>query len=173
MDIDANTFKKPQTWALLAPAILFFVAIFYTGSMASARKDATTAVERTQGVAEDLKTIRKILKSAGVDVTGNSTRKPFDVLTSYIECAKAAHITLSNLQRLSGTAPRKLRNGGYEHVLNYKLNSVLMLQIAQFIDYAESNFEAVNCKMLIIVPSPNKKNIDSWDATIELRHVTK
>ena len=172
-NIDINTLKKPYAWAIIIPALLFVWAVGSTVTMAGNQKNTNRRLENTEkalNIAEDISNITR--KARGRNSAEAMVQK-FTFVDSTLKCAKAAGIPKSKVKHINTPRPKHQKKGAAQRSEKCKLNAVLMLQIASFIDYAEQNFSSVHCSQLSISPSPDKKNKDSWDATINFVYSTK
>jgi len=166
-----ETMKKPRTWAIIIPVLLFLWAAEATISMHGNRADAESAgrfAREMGGIADD---IEVTIKKAGGDALAASQSKDFDLVTSALKCAEAAAISSSRLSRGDSSAPKKQKNSTrLQYTENLKLTGVRMMQLAKFIEYAERNFSSLTCDQLSIVPSHGQKTKDTWDVTVTFRY---
>jgi len=171
MQYDRAMLKKPQFWAVIVPAILSVWAIGATAKMFKYRSEADYQIELTSDSRNNARSIASVLKRAGrYDLLETSLYRSFNRVTSARQCAKAAAIPESQLYRGESSKPKQQKDGSFLHRENFHLNSVRLIQIAKFIDYAEQNYTSLICTGVTIAPA-RKKSKDSWDATINFQYL--
>ena len=171
--MNISLLKKPGAWAIIVPVLLMFGTVSATLKMFSQRDKARNQWELTTKVQKDARQIIALLNQSGRgDLTG-AALPHFQDKTSARLCAEVAGIPLSRLTRgESGGKPKKEKDGRILHRENYKLNRVPLLQIAQFVDYAERNFSSLSCTQLTLTSLMGEKDSDAWDATVSLQYFT-
>ena len=171
--IDINTLKKPYAWAVIIPALLFAWAVVSTVTMAANQNETSRRLQNTEKAMDIAVDISNVIRKARGQNPTETILQNFSFVDSTLKCANAAGIHKSKLKDISTPRPKHRKKGDTQRTEKWKLNGVLMLQIASFIDYAEQNFSAVHCSQLSVSPSPDKKNKDSWDTTINFVYSIK
>ncbi len=171
MDITKDDFKKPETWAILTPALLLIVAMFFWFSMNKAANAAEKEIKNAARATEAANGIIDIKRKSNIDLDGNAGKREFETVSSFIECAQAAGIASSNMKKLSGEQPKTLRNGQKEYREVIEISNIRIEQLGKFIDFAESNFLSLDCTDISISPSANKSSKDRWSAVVQFKHI--
>ncbi len=173
MEINSETFRKSETWAILTPIILLLIAVTMTMGMVDAQKQSVNNIRRAEGIVKDAAEIIKLRQQAAAQGLAEQKVRPFDTVNSALEAATAAGISDTKIYRGSSPTAKRLKDGSLQYRETYKINHVMMYQIASFIDYAERNYESLRCTDVSIVPSPDLKSKDSWDANINFLYIKK
>ena len=171
MDITKEDFKKPQTWAFLIPAILLVAALFCWLSMNSAASAANKEIKNAIIATEAANGIIEIKRKSNIDLSDGAGKREFETVSSFIECAEASGITASSMKKLSGEQPKTLRGGQKEYREVIEITNIRIEQLGKFIDFAETNFESLDCTDISISPSANKSSKDRWNAVVQFRHI--
>ena len=173
MDFDAKMLKKPEAWAVIVPAVLVVWSIGTTLKMLDCRNRALSQRDQSRQVQANVHTIKSILRRSGhQDISDASINIEFDRVSSARRCAKEALITESKLHRIESPNAKPQKDGSFLFRETFKLNSIKLLQIARFIDFAERNYSSLNCTQATIYPARIKTK-DSWDATINFQYLKK
>jgi len=78
------------------------------------------------------------------------------------------------MNQLASTNPEKQRDGTVIHGEHYQLNRVNLLQVIQFLDYAERNYAPLSCTNLTLeVPSRGAMSTDNWSAQLNIKYLQK
>lgn len=173
MEIEFNqeTVKKPLFWAIIVPFLLLVVTIVLAARTADAKKSAQIKLNQAKNIEKTAKTIENFRRQASLSSSPQILSLPyFNSITSARECAVQAEISLSNINRLSVGTPKKQQDGSFLYRETYNIKNVKLLDIAEFIDYAERNYESVRCSQVTINHSRNKGK-DTWDANIDLQYL--
>lgn len=172
MNLTKETFKQPQTWAVLIPALLCLWALSSLAAMNSAGSSADKQIEQSQKAQADARQIRAIMKETGAVNLPGATSREFDTFTSVRACAKAAFIPETKLPKGESHASTRQADGSYLTRESYSINTVSLLQLARFIDHAENDYVSVTCTNLTLNHARSKLK-DAWDATLDIQYITR
>ena len=172
--MDTEKLKKPQTWAVIIPALMTLFALYSVVHFFNLRNEAADLngfAENALIAADNILALHAQFGSS--PLTGASARK-FTGVDSALECAQNAKITSGRLNQLASTNPEKQRDGTVIHGENYQLNRVNLLQVIQFLDYAERNYAPLSCTNLTFeVPSRGAMSTDNWSAQLNIKYLAK
>ena len=159
-----------RLWMIGIPAVLVLAALVSLNHMAGAKRSAlgqvTTAAEVDKNAA---KIIRLRVQSGQAGALGNGDRPRFLGAASATECAEASKIPIRLVQQVSSPEPQRTRGGQVEHQERYTLQGVRLLQVAQFVDYAEQHYANLKCSNLVLTALEGKTP-DSWSAVVTLKY---
>ena len=167
--MDLQIFKKLNTWAVIVPALFGLWAVSASWSMWSSRSLAERRTKNVEQVIKDARLILLMEKRAGAQLTGRTSLEPFKGMTSARQYARAASISESRLSQGKTTGrPASARDGTVVRIQTYNIEQVRLLQIAQFVDFAERNFAETKCSDLAIERAPGKTR-DNWKVNVALQ----
>ncbi|KPK76310.1 MAG: hypothetical protein AMJ79_07120 [Phycisphaerae bacterium SM23_30] len=171
--MDQQILKKPQIWAVVIPVLASLLALYATVDALSLRKNARKLIKDADDAAQKADDILTLLDQFGDSrLIGVDSRKFNDVVSAR-ECAAAAGISSTQMERLAGVKSQKQKDGTILQGERYLLQNVSLLQVVQFIDYAERNFSSLNCSFLDLTPIRSAKTKDSWKAQLTLNYLEK
>ena len=172
--MDTELLKKSQTWAVIIPALMTLFAlysVFHFYSLQKEADDLTGYAQDARIAADNILAVHAQFGSS--PLTGAAARK-FTGVDSALECAVNAKIPNGRWKQMSNTNPEKQRDGSVVYGVNYQLNRVNLVQVIQFLDYAEKNYAALNCTNLTLeVPSRGAMSTDNWSAQLNLKYLEK
>ena len=167
--MDLQIFKKLNTWAIIVPALFGLWAVSASWSMWSSRNLADRQTRNVEQVMENARMILLMEKQAGARLADRTILEPFQGLASARQCARAASISESRLSQGKTTGrPASSRDGTVVRIQTYNIEGVRLLQIAQFVDFAERNFAETKCSDLAIERAPGKTR-DNWKVNVALQ----
>ena len=166
--MDKQNLKNPYGWVIAVAVILGIWTLYSAATILDQRQNAHKRWNTCREVLRQAEGIRRHQRRTGNAVAGDL--RTFQGEASARECAGAAYIPLApRLQR--GESVQKILNSGErQYTETYKLHAVRVVQVALFIDYAETNFTSVDCVHLQLIPASITAQ-DSWDVTISLRYI--
>ena len=172
--MDTEKLKKPKTWAVIIPTLMTLYALCSVFHFFSLRKEAADLTGYAQDALIAADNILALHVQFGSSpLTGGAARE-FTGVESALECAQNAKITSGRLNQLASTNPEKQRDGTVIHGENYQLNRVTLLQVIQFLNYAERNYASLSCTNLTFeVPSRSAMSTDNWSAQLNLKYLEK
>ena len=172
MKIDKNTFKQPQTWAVIVPAILFLWVLGALIAMNQAQAASDKQLASAEKVQADARMIVDLMQEIGAVNISDAMSRQFDPITSVRACAKAAFIPESKLPKGESFKSKVQSDGSLLTRESYRLSGVRLLQVARFIDHAERDYSSVSCTQLAMTHARSKQK-DSWDVTLDLQYITR
>ena len=171
MDITREDLKKTESWAVLIPAILLIIALFFWLGMSNAEHEAQKEIRKAKRAVDAASEIIELKRNSNIDLSDGADKREFETVSSFIECARNAGIPTSSMKKLSGEQPKTLKGGRKEYQEVIEVTNVRMEQLGKFIDYGETNFKSLDCTDITITPSPNKNSVDRWNATVHFKHI--
>ena len=168
--MDKQNLKNPFVWLLTVIVLLGIWTLYSTASMVSQRQKSQKRWKICQEVLDQADEIRLHQRRTGKDTT--DIVRIFQGESSARECAEAAEIPVTTRLQQGESVQKKLKTGEYQYTETYRLHAVRLLQIAQFLDHAETNFASVDCVLVDLTPA-SATAVNSWDVTIRLRYVTQ
>ncbi len=164
--MNKENLKNPKLWSIVVPILLFFYAVSSTSAMFRERGLANNRIGSYSKVMKQASLIKSMREKKG-DASGEYGSMYFDGVDSANRCAQIALVLPGQFRRGEFSKPTEQKDGTIEHRETYNLNGVKLLQVAQFIDYAERNFDGVRCTVLSVSHSQGKSK-DNWDATLTI-----
>ncbi|MCP4707256.1 MAG: hypothetical protein GY869_01410 [Planctomycetes bacterium] len=172
--MDTEQLKKPQTWAVVIPAGMTLIALYLVFNFYSLKKEAADFNKYAGNALVATKDILDIHARFGTSPLAGNTAREFIGVDSALECARNAKISSGRWKQLASTNSEKQRDGAVILGENYQLNQVNLLQVIQFLDYAEKNYAALSCTNLTLeVPSRGAMSTDNWSAQLNLKYLEK
>ncbi|MHA1565361.1 MAG: hypothetical protein ACTSX7_08630 [Alphaproteobacteria bacterium] len=171
MNMDRESIRKPQTWAVLVPVILsiwVLASLIAMNRAQAACKEQERETNTAQGYARD---ILAMMAEIGEDNLPGARSGEFDPIASVRACAEAAFIRESKLSKGESFKPKEQADGNLLIRESYRINGIRLLQIARFIDHAEGDYSSVTCTQLNLTHARSKQK-DAWDATLDIQYVT-
>ena len=172
--MDTELFKKPQTWAVIIPALMALFAlysVFHFYSLQKETDDLTGYAEDARITADNILAVHAQFGSS--PLTAAAARQ-FTGVDSALECAQNAKISTGRWKQMANINPENQRDGTIILGENYQLNRVNLLQVIQFLDYAEKNYASLNCTNLTLdVPGRGAMSTDNWSAQLTLKYLEK
>jgi hypothetical protein len=165
--MDKENLKNPFVWIVTVIVLLGVWTLYSTASMMGQRTKSQKRWKTCREVLRQVDEIRLHQRRAGTDVT--DVVRTFQGESSARECAEAAEIPVTTRLQQGESVQKKLKTGEYQYTETYKLHAVRLLQIAQFLDHAETNFASVDCVLVDLTPA-SATAVNSWDVTIRLRY---
>jgi len=164
--MDKQNLKNPFVWIIVGAVLLGIWTLYSAATLLDQRQKVD---KRENACREVLKQAEEIRLQRQTGNVGAGDLRTFQGEASARECAGAAFIPIARLQR--GESVQKIqKSGDRQYTETYKLHAVRLVQVALFIDYAETNFTSVDCVHLQLIPSSITAQ-DSWDVTIGLRYI--
>ena len=166
--MDKQNLKNPFVWIIAISILLGIWTLVSTASMLDQRQKAQKREKTCREVLTQAEKIRQHLRRTGNAVTGDL--RTFQGESSARECAQAASIPVKTRLQRGESVQKILKTGEYQYTETYKLHAVRLVQVAQFLDFAETNLASVNCVHIDLTPVGGTAK-DSWDVTIRLRYL--
>jgi len=166
--MDKENLKNPFVWAITIIVLLGVWTLYSTAMLMGQRTKSQKRWKTCREVMQQADEIRQHKRRAGSDAT--DVVQTFQGESSARECAQAAEIPVTTRLQQGESIQKRLKTGEYQYTETYKLHAVRLLQIAQFLDYAETNFASVDCVLVDLTPA-SATTVNSWDVTIRLRYV--
>lgn len=166
--MDKQNLKNPYVWVIAAAVILATWTLYSTATMLDQKKKAEkreTVCQEVLERAEDIHLYQQKTGKANAD-----DLRTFQGEASARECAAAAAIPVATRLERGTSKQNILKSGEWQYTDTYNLRAVRFIQIALFIDYAETNFTSIKCTNIELAPTGiNAK--DSWDVSVTLRYI--
>jgi len=166
--MDKQNLKNPYVWVIIVAVLLGIWTLYSAAAMLSQRKIADKRRKTCQEVLKQAEEILLHKRLTGNAVAGDL--RTFQGEASARECAGAASIPVTTRLQRGESVQKILKSGDRQYTETYKLHAVRLVQVALFIDYAETNFTSVNCVHTQLIPASVTAK-DSWDVTISLRYI--
>jgi len=170
--MNTETFKKPQTWAVIVPCVLLLWAIVAMAQMLSMQEQARKRLDTAREARRNADRIVEIETKLGKVATGEAASRTFNGIDSAVRCAFTAGVPVSKVIRVDVARPQRQKDGSLLNHETYKIKGVDLVRIIKFVHAAERNYPALNCTELIITRA--RSNVrDFWDATADLKYLTE
>lgn len=166
--MDKQNLKNPFLWIVAGSVLLGIWTLFSTASMLDQRQKAQKRGKTCREVLAQAEEIRQHLRRTGNAAAGDL--RTFLGEASARECARAASIPVKTRLQRGESVQKILRSGECQYTETYNLHAVRLVQVALFIDYAETNFTSVDCVYIQLTPASATAK-DSWDVTVRLRYI--
>lgn len=166
--MDKQNLKNPFVWVITAAVLLGIWTLYSTATMLDQRQKADKRGKTSQEVLKQAEEIRRHQRHTGNTVAGDL--RTFQGEASARECARAASIPVTSRLQRGESKQKILKSGERQYTETYRLHAVRLVQVALFIDYAETNFTSVECDHLQLIPTSVTAK-DSWDVTVSLRYI--
>ena len=92
MKIDKDSFKQPQTWAVIVPVVLFLWVLMSLLAMNKAHRAYEKQARETKEVQTHARDILAIMEEIGAANLPDAMSGEFDPISSVRACAEAAFI---------------------------------------------------------------------------------
>jgi len=172
--MNTELLKKPQTWAVIIPTLTILFALYSVFQCLSRKKDAAELNGHTNNALIAADNILALHKQFGSSPLTGVAARNFTGVDSALACSQNAKIPSGRLSRLASTNSENQRDGSILHGENYQLDRVNLLQVIQFIDYAERSYASLSCTNLTLeVPSRGALSTDNWSAQLNLKYLEK
>ena len=165
--------NKPQTWAVIMPVLIAILVIYTSVNALGLRRQAnefTKIADETDNLARNIINIHKDFGDSRL--IGAASRN-FVGIKSALECAQNAGIPRNRLTRLSRNKQQVQKDGRILQGEHYQLQLVTLVQVVQFLDYAERNFSSLSCPSLDLTPVRGAKSPDTWTVRVQINYLEK
>ena len=166
--MDKQNLKNPCVWVIAVAVLLGIWTLYSTAAMLGQRKIADKRWKTSREVLKQAEEIR--LHQHRTGNAGAGDLRTFQGEASARECAGNASIPVKTRLQRGESVQKTLNSGERQYTETYKLHAVRLVQVALFIDYAETNFTSVDCVHIQLTPASVTAQ-DSWDVTISLRYI--
>jgi len=166
--MDKQNLKNPYVWLIAVAILLGIWTLYSAAAMLDQRQKADKRGKTCREVLKQAEEIQRYQHRAGNAVAGDL--RSFQGEASARECAHAASIPVTTRLQRGESVQKILKSGERRYTETYKLHAVRIVQVALFIDYAETNFTSVDCVHIQLTPASVTAK-DSWDVTISLRYI--
>ncbi len=166
--MDKQNLKNPYVWMIGVAILLGIWTLYSTAALLDQRQKADKREKTCREVLKQAEEIQRYQRQAGNAVAGDL--RTFQGEASARECAHAASIPVTTRLQRGESVQKILKSGERQYTETYKLHAVRLVQIALFIDYAETNFTSLECVHIQLTPSSVTAQ-NSWDVTITLRYI--
>ena len=165
--------NKPQTWAVIIPVLAAILVIYTSVNAFGLRRQAsaiTKSAHEIDVLARDIINFHQQFSDSRLIGAGS---RNFAGLKSALECAQNAGIPRNRLTRLSRNKPQIQKDGGVLQGENYQLQLVTLVQVVQFLDYAERNFSSLSCPSFDLSPVRGASSPDTWTVRVQINYLEK
>ena len=172
MTLNTETFKKPQTWAIIVPGVLLLWTVIAAGGMLSAGEQAEKSLKVAKEARLHAGRILALESELGGPAATGSSSRALEETGWAVRCAFEAGVPVAKFFQAASARPLGQKDGSKLNHETYKIKGVGIVQIVKFVHSAERNYPSLNCTELVITRA--RSNVkDFWDATADLKYLTE
>ena len=171
--MNRQIFKKSQTWAVIIPVLAAGLVIYTSVNALGLRRQANDITKIADDTDVLARNIINLHQQFGDSRLIGAASRNFAGIKSALECAQNAGIPRNRLTRLSRNKQQVQKDGGVLQGEHYQLQLVTLVQVVQFLDYAERNFSALSCPSLDLSPIRGASSPDTWTVRFQINYLEK